>query len=141
MPAVAARHKAETPIVQSHPVPRSRSYRHLTTSFGEPALCSVPQFVRHPTHQSCILAASVVGLNRSFNTSPPCIPRRRAMDATTQAAPLPPLPGPDQLPEELRGPTPRPRPAFVRQSPLAAKQLNIFLGCMVAGGMCLVLSP
>jgi hypothetical protein len=63
------------------------------------------------------------------------------MDATTQAAPLPPLPGTDQLPEEFRGPTPRPRPAFVRQSPLAAKQLNIFLGCMVAGGMCLVLSP
>jgi hypothetical protein len=63
------------------------------------------------------------------------------MDASTQAAPLPPLPGPDQLPEELRGPTPRPRPAFVRQSPLAAKRLNVFLGCMVAGGMCLVLSP
>jgi len=63
------------------------------------------------------------------------------MDATTNLAAQPQLPGPDQLPEELRGPTPRPRPAFVRQSPLAAKQLNIFLGCMVAGGMCLVLSP
>jgi hypothetical protein len=62
------------------------------------------------------------------------------MDASVQPLAERPLPGPDQLPEELRGSTPRPRPDFVRQSPLAAKRLNILLGCMVAGGMCLVLA-
>src|SRR5262249_51115683 len=67
--------------------------------------------------------------------------RRRAMDAPVQPVAELELPDRSQLPEELRGPTPRVRPAFVKYSPLAAKQLNIFLGCMVAGGMCLVLSP
>src|SRR5262245_7413758 len=63
------------------------------------------------------------------------------MDAPAQPAAQLPLPGPDQLPEELRTPTPRERPSFVRNSPVAAKQMNIFLGCLAAGVMCLVLSP
>lgn len=46
-----------------------------------------------------------------------------------------------ELPEELRGPTPRPLPECVKQSRVAQNRRNLFYGCLVAGGMCFLLEP
>ena len=45
------------------------------------------------------------------------------------------LPDLSQLPEELRGPTPRVLPEAVKHGPLALRRRNTLIGCLFGGGL------